>query len=260
MREARILGIPLSRATHAEVLRDVGERIRARLPGGYISITNTESMYHALRRPDLFRYIENAQHSLCDGVGVVLAGWFWGYRIKRYTGPIFQLDCTAAGAGHGWRHFYYGGRDGVAEEMAQRLAARYPGSRCVGMYAPPFRELSPEEDQQIVDMINAAEPDIVWVGLGLPKQEKWIAEHVGRINAPWLVGVGAAFDYHSGAVPWAPPFIRAIGLEWLFRLLREPRLRARRYGRALLFVLEAAAKGMLRFVPARGARRHREAA
>lgn len=260
MREARILDIPVSRLAHAEVLQSVAERIEARLPGGYISITNTESMWHARRQAAHLRYIQNAQHSLCDGVGVVVAGWFWGSRIKRYTGPIFQLDCTAAGVERGWRHFYLGGRDGVAEEMQRRLAARFPGTQCVGAYAPPFRPLSAAEDEQLVDMINRAQPDIVWVGLGLPKQERWIAEHLDRIEAPWLVGVGAAFDFHSGAVPWAPRALRAVGLEWVFRLALEPRLRARRYWWSLLFVLEAALHGLWRLLPGQTVRQPLERA
>lgn len=254
MSEARILGLPVSLLAHDQVLQSVAERIQAREPGGYISITNTESMYHARRQAALGRYLQNAQHSLCDGVGVVVAGWFWGHRIKRYTGPIFQLDCTAAGVERGWRHFYYGGKEGVAEEMARRLAARFPGTQCAGVYAPPFRELTAEEDEQIVAMINRARPDIVWVGLGLPKQEKWIADHIDRIEAPWMVGVGAAFDFHSGAVPWAPRAMRAAGLEWVFRLMLEPRLRARRYWWSLVFVLEAALHGMLRLLPGRAVR------
>jgi N-acetylglucosaminyldiphosphoundecaprenol N-acetyl-beta-D-mannosaminyltransferase len=248
---ARIIGIPVSTESPDAVLSSVAARIKARINGGHISITNTETMYHARRSPSLLQFVQSAQHSLCDGIGVVVAGWFWGERVPRYTGPIFQLDCTARGAAEGWRHFYYGGKEGVAEEMARRLAERYPGSICVGTYSPPFRPLTDEEDQSVVDMINRAQPDIVWVGLGLPKQEQWIAAHLGRIEVPWMVGVGAAFDYHSGAVPWAPPFFRAIGMEWVFRLVREPRLRTKRYWWALLFVLEAAVKGMLRWVPAR---------
>lgn len=251
MKEACILEIPVSLEPHETVLSSFAERIRARAPGGTVSITNTESMYHALRDPAHFQYIRAAQHSLCDGVGVIVAGWFWGLRIKRYNGPIFQLDCTARGVQEGWRHFFVGGKEGVADEMVRRLSAQYPGFQCVGTYAPPFRALTPEEDAALVDRINAANPDIVWVGLGLLKQEKWIAAHADRISAPWMVGVGAAFDYHSGAVPWAPPFLRAIGLEWLFRLIIQPRLRAKRYWWSLVFVAQAAAKGMLRMVPMR---------
>jgi len=244
--EARILNIPVSLAKHEAVLSNIEARIRDRQSGGYISITNTESMYHALRRPDHMRYIQGAQHSLCDGVGVIAAGWFWGERIERYNGPILQLDCSRVGQGKGWRHFYYGGKEGVADLMAQRLKEQFPDMQIVGTYCPPFRALTPEEDEAVVRMINEAKPDFVWVGLGLLKQEQWIAQHLGRIQAPWMVGVGAAFDYHSGAVPWAPKWIRALGLEWLFRLIIQPKLRAKRYWWSLVFVLQASLGGLVR--------------
>src|SRR5690606_6413630 len=193
------------------------------------------------------------RHSLCDGVGVILAGWFWGLRIKRYNGPVFMLDCVEQGVRAGWRHYFVGGKPGVAEEMVRRLQQQFPGMQCAGVYAPPFRPLTPAEDEELVARINAARPDIVWVGLGLLKQERWVAEHLDRIHAPWMVGVGAAFDYHSGAVPWAPPFRRARGLEWLFRLFIQPRLRARRYWWSLVFVVEAVWSGLMRRLPGRRA-------
>ncbi len=196
-------------------------------------------MYHALRDAGHFRYIQNADYSLCDGVGVTAAGLAWGYRIRRLNGPILQLECSRFGVSRGWRHFYYGGKPGVADQMATNLQAQFPGLIVAGTYCPPFRQLSAAEDQEIVKLINEAKPDIVWVGLGLVKQERWIAEHLGRVQAPWMCGVGAAFDYHSGAVPWAPEWIRRIGFEWLFRLIIQPRLRAKRYWWSLVFVLEA---------------------
>jgi N-acetylglucosaminyldiphosphoundecaprenol N-acetyl-beta-D-mannosaminyltransferase len=245
--------IPVTTAGHEAVLEQIARRIEERRPGGYISITNTESMYHALRRPEHLAYIQGAQFSLCDGVGVIVAGLFWGLRIRRYNGPILQLDCSDAGQARGWRHFYYGGKEGVADRMAQRLKEQFPGLQVVGSYCPPFRELTPEEDEEVVRRINEARPDFVWVGLGLLKQEAWIAKHLGKVQAPWMVGVGAAFDYHSGAVPWAPAWMRAIGLEWLFRLIVQPRLRARRYWWSLVFVLESARAGIAQqlFRPAR---------
>jgi N-acetylglucosaminyldiphosphoundecaprenol N-acetyl-beta-D-mannosaminyltransferase len=250
MTHALILDLPISMDSREDVLAGVSARVRARKPAGYVSITNTESMYHALRRPSHKRYVRGADHSLCDGVGVIVAGWFWGLRIKRYNGPIFQLDCTERGVAEGWRHFYYGGKEGVADEMARRLAVRYPGTQCVGTYCQPFRALTAEEDRAVIQMINDAKPDFVWVGLGLIKQDEWIAARLDRIEAPWLVGVGGAFDYHSGAIPWAPSILRAVGLEWLFRLILQPRLRAKRYWWSLIFVLEAAAMGIasLRFI------------
>jgi len=129
----------------------------------------------------------------------------------------------------GYCHFFYGGAAGVPEQLAAMLQKRFPGLQVVGTYSPPFRSLTPKEDEQIVRMINEAEPDIVWVGLSTPKQERWMAEHVGRLVAPVLIGVGAAFDFLSGRKRQAPRWMQRAGLEWLFRLLSEPRRLWRRY-------------------------------
>ena len=242
----RIMGLPISRQNPVQVLKTMEETIARHECGRYISITNTESMYHGLRNEKHAAHICNANLSLCDGIGVVVAGYAWGHRIERYNGPVLLLDASDYGQSRQWRHFFYGGKEGVANEMARRLKERYPGLLVCGTYCPPFRELSPEEDQQVVDMINAPKPDIVWVALGLVKQERWIQDHLQRVSAPWMIGVGAAFDYHSGAVPWAPPLMRRLGLEWVFRLLLQPRLRARRYWWSLVFVLEAMWRGLVR--------------
>jgi N-acetylglucosaminyldiphosphoundecaprenol N-acetyl-beta-D-mannosaminyltransferase len=239
---AKVCDIPVSMVGIDEVLTNIDCGIGEQRTGGYISITNTESMYHALRIPEHLRYIRGADYSLCDGVGVIVAGWAWGHRIRRLNGPILQLECCRYGVARGWRHYFYGGKEGVAELMAQKLTAQFPGLIVAGSYCPPFRALSAAEDEAIVQRINDAKPDIVWVGLGLLKQERWIAEHLQRIKAPWMCGVGAAFDYHSGAVPWAPAWIRALGLEWLFRLIIQPKLRGRRYWWSLIFVLESFAR------------------
>jgi N-acetylglucosaminyldiphosphoundecaprenol N-acetyl-beta-D-mannosaminyltransferase len=229
------------------VLEAMDVAIRDGQSGHYISITNTESMYHGLRMQSHAEHIKNADFSLCDGVGVIVAGWAWGHRIARFNGPILQLEASQFGQGRKWRHFFYGGKEGVAEEMAKRLTERFPDLVVCGSYCPPFKELGAEEDQAIVDMINAARPDIVWVGLGLVKQEQWIQKHLGRVRAAWMIGVGAAFDYHAGTVPWAPTILRMMGLEWLFRLIIQPRLRAKRYWWSFVFVVEATLKGLFTF-------------
>lgn len=246
MKNALIADLPISTATEVEVLEAMAREIAEKSAGHIVSITNTETLYHGLHNPVIERHIRTADFSLCDGVGVVVAGWAWGHSVKRVTGPHLQLAASNYGQSRKWRHFFYGGKDGVAQQMAERLTARYPELIVCGTYSPPFKALSPEEDQAIVDRINATQPDIVWVGLGLPKQETWIQEHLGRVNAPWMIGVGAAFDYHAGTVPWAPPFFQAVGLEWAFRLAREPRLRGRRYGRSLIFVVRAGLEGLLK--------------
>jgi N-acetylglucosaminyldiphosphoundecaprenol N-acetyl-beta-D-mannosaminyltransferase len=244
-RTAFIKGLPISLAPIDQVLADIGRAIERREPGHYISITNTEAMYHGLRVPAQGAYIRGADYSLCDGVGVVAAGLAWGHRIRRLNGPVLQLECSSHGVARGWRHFFYGGKEGVAEAMAARLKARFPGLEVCGTYCPPFREHTPEEDEAVVRLINDARPDIVWVGLGLLKQERWIAAHLGRVSAPWMIGVGASFDYLSGTIPWAPPLLRRLGLEWVFRLALQPRLRGRRYWWSFVYVLEATTEGLV---------------
>lgn len=242
---AVIDGLPINLAPPESVLSCIESAIARGDGGGYISITNTESMYHGLRQPAHGNYIKKATLSLCDGVGVILAGWAWGYQVHRFNGPVLQLECCRLGLDRGWRHFFYGGKDGAARKMADRLQAQFPGLIVCGMHEPPFRKLTEAERASVVAEINASKPDIVWVGLGLLKQENWIAENRGEIAAPWMIGVGAAFDYHAGTVPWAPKILRDLGLEWLFRLIVQPRLRAKRYWWSLVFVLQSISKGLL---------------
>jgi N-acetylglucosaminyldiphosphoundecaprenol N-acetyl-beta-D-mannosaminyltransferase len=242
---AFIQGLPISCVSRDYVLSEIGRAIVARETGHFIAVTNPENMYHGLRTPSIGQYIRNSDFSVCDGVGVILAGLAWGHLVPRFSGPILQLECSEYGVSRRWRHFYYGGKPGVADEMARRLKEQYPGLIVCGTYCPPFGELSAEEDAQIVEIINAAKPDIVWVGLGVPGKERWIASHLGRLNAPWLVGVGAAFDYHSGAIPWAPAPIRAIGMEWLYRLIVEPKMRAKRTWWHLVYVVQTFLRGLL---------------
>jgi N-acetylglucosaminyldiphosphoundecaprenol N-acetyl-beta-D-mannosaminyltransferase len=240
-----VSGIPVSCRSYEEVLSEMDRAIAARSPGHYISITNTESMYHALRIPDHLRYIKGANFSLCDGIGSVIAGLAWGHRIPRRNGPILMLKACEYGVSRGWRHFFYGGNEGVADLMAEKLTAKYPGLNTAGTYCPPFRPLTSKEEEEIVGLINDSKPDIVWVGLGLLKQERWVANHLDKVHAPWMVGVGAAFDYHAGTVKWAPAWIQAIGMEWLFRLILQPRLRARRYYWSYIFLFQSVWQGLM---------------
>jgi N-acetylglucosaminyldiphosphoundecaprenol N-acetyl-beta-D-mannosaminyltransferase len=219
-----VLGIPLSCVSTETLLQTIGVTIKERVSTRYIAITNTESLYYANKRQSHRDYIRSATFSCCDGVGVVLAGKMKGYDIPRIYGPTLMGDCCRCGVDLGWRHFFYGGKEGVAEQLAKELTDKYPGLITAGTFCPPFRPLTPEEDDFVIRLINEASPDILWVGLGLLKQEQWIAEHLKKIHVPWMVGVGAAFDFHSGTVVRAPEWISKAGFEWLYRLLREPRM------------------------------------
>jgi N-acetylglucosaminyldiphosphoundecaprenol N-acetyl-beta-D-mannosaminyltransferase len=153
-----------------------------------------------------------------------------GFRhVDRVYGPDLMLAVCERSAERGFRNFLYGGREGVAERLSARLRERFPRLQIVGTYCPPFRPLTEEEDARVVAMINRSGADIVWVGLSTPKQERWMAAHLGKIEVPVMIGVGAAFDFHAGLVPQAPRWMQRSALEWLFRILAEPRRLWRRY-------------------------------
>ena len=238
-RTVKVLNVSVTCASFSHILRKMENTIRNRVSGGYISITNTESIYHATRIPSHFNYINNADFSCCDGVGVVIAGRMMGYKIPRLHGPDLMLRCSEYGVDYNWRHFFYGGKKGVPELLSQRLTEKCPGMITSGTFSPPFRELTHVEDDAIIEMINNSASDILWVSLGLLKQERWIAMHLGKIKVPWMIGVGAAFDFHSGTVKRAPAFFRKSGLEWLYRSATQPQERFKRHAYSLSFIFPA---------------------
>ncbi len=195
----------------------------------YVTITNPHSVLLCHRDRQMGQATRQAGMILPDGTGIILAARLLGYSHNgRATGPMLMLKLCDWGRQKGYRHFFYGGSEGVAGKLAEKLGRDYPGLQVAGIYCPPFRQLSETENQAIIDEINTTRPDIVWVGLGAPKQEKWMAEHVGKITASAMIGVGAAFDFHSGNVKWAPAWIRKIGMEWAYRLVLEPKRMWRR--------------------------------
>jgi len=238
LHKEKLCGVQLTCLSLGDVLKGIETGVENR-QCQYISITNTESVYHATKIKDHADYINGATFSCCDGVGVVLAGKMLGCDIPRLHGPDLMVACCEYGVSRGWRHFFYGGKEGVPEMLSEKLRAKFPGLITVCSYSPPFRELSESEDNEIIEMINKARPDFLWVGLGLLKQERWIASHLNKVDVPWMVGVGAAFDFFAGTVKRAPIFYQKIGLEWLYRLLREPRMLKRNASSFLLLFIAA---------------------
>ncbi len=239
-RKVFVHGVPVHCFAERDVLDEIEKNIRDVREKRYICITNTESMYFARREPHHLSYIRNAYFSLCDGIGVVIAARAGGKRVPRLNGPNLMELCCQHGVRPGWRHFFCGGKEGVGDLLTQKLAQRFPGMATAGVYCPPFRELSPEEDEHMINTINEARPDMLWVGLGLLKQERWIATHFDRLDVPWMVGVGAAFDFLAGTVRRAPVQIRNVGMEWLYRLCFEPRMFVRNV-RSYVFMFQALA-------------------
>ena len=165
-----------------------------------------------------------------DGMPLVWLGRWKGFpRVGRVYGPDLMLSVYERSVPAGYKHFLYGGGDGVVEKLRRRLEERFPGLNIVGTHAPPFGAATPLEDEKVLRAIDATKPDAIWIGLGTPKQDRWMAAHLGRLNAPVLIGVGAAFDFHAGVKKQAPLWMRQAALEWLFRLFSEPRRLWRRY-------------------------------
>ena len=225
-----VLGVGISALNMdlaCRVLEDWLDRRRGR---GYVCVVNVHSVVECQRDPALRTILNQSLLSTPDGMPLVWVAHRRGFRhVGRVYGPDLMLTLCERSVQKGYRHYFYGGARGVPERLAARLQARFPGLQVVGTCSPPFRPLTPEEDREVVRQINEADPDIVWVGLGAPKQERWMAEHVRKLKAPLLIGVGAAFDFHAGLKPQAPRWMQERGLEWLFRLLTEPRRLWRRY-------------------------------
>ncbi len=196
----------------------------------YVCVTGVHGVMESQRDEELRRIHNQAGLVTPDGMPLVWISHLKGFRhVERVYGPDLMLALCAYSVPRGYRHFFYGGAKGVPEQLAVVLQKRFPGLQVVGTHSPPFRPLTPEEDKQVVAMINAVNPDIVWIGLSTPKQERWMAEHRARLRAPVLIGVGAAFDFLTGRKPQAPRWMQRAGLEWLFRLFTEPRRLWRRY-------------------------------
>lgn len=252
-----IFGIPLHSWPHEDVLAEMNRNIKCAREPMHISITSSELMYNARRIAFLPDYIRSARFSLCDSMGVAISGFLHGSRINRFTGPMLMEKCFEYGATRGWRHFFCGGAEGVADVLSQKVGSRLPGFVTAGTFCPPFREMSAEEEEDMIARINDAKPDILWVGLGVVKHERWISRFRGRLDVPWVVGVGGAFDYHAGTVPRAPKFVQKMGIEWLYRLCKEP-WRFKRILSCHVFTFEAALAALFGKAPVIGGKQEGE--
>jgi N-acetylglucosaminyldiphosphoundecaprenol N-acetyl-beta-D-mannosaminyltransferase len=224
----KVLGVRVNAVQIPDVIAQMENWIADRDGCHYIAVTGmhgvTEAQYDAY-----FKQILNeADLVVPDGMPLVWLGRHRGHPIaRRVYGPeLMQTFCRET-AGR-YRHYLYGGAPGVPELLTGILQEQF-GINMAGMYSPPFRPLTPEEDQAVLDQIHAANPDVLWIGLSTPKQERWMYEHRERLRVPVVVGVGAAFDLNSGRTKQAPVWMRENGLEWSFRLITEPRRLWRRY-------------------------------
>lgn len=224
-------GIPIYDSSLEELVRHIDENLVQNVSTHIIAL-NPDSLLVSQRDAEFKRILSSAEFVICDGVGILIASrLFSDERIEhRLVGLELMVRLSELSASKGYGIFLFGGTDGAAECCARALQVRLPSLRVVGFYEPPFVEDERFLDNSgIVEKINRLKPEIVFVALGAPKQEKWIERHRRELTAPILMGVGASFDFIGGKVPRAPVWMQRIGLEWLFRLLVEPRRLAKRY-------------------------------
>ena len=227
-----VLDIPLAVIDYERTLDWIDAKV-ARREHGYICVAAVHTVMACRHDEALREAVLGADLTVPDGQPLVWALNLLGSRLSdRVYGPELMERACARAARTGRRFYLYGGRNqGALQELARNLRLRHPGVQIVGGYAPPFRELTAEEEASVAADIRRTNADVVWVGIGVPKQEKWMARMRDRLDAPVLIGVGAAFDFHAGLVPQAPPRMQRYGLEWLFRFAQEPRRLWKRYAR-----------------------------
>lgn len=208
-----------------EIERWIVERERQ-----YVCACSANDVMHCQRDRELRTILNRAGLATPDGMPLVWLARVQGFnQVSRVYGPDLTLAVCQLSTQKGYSNFFYGGAPGVAEKLAHALTRRFAGLKVVGTHSPEFRPAKVLEDPGVIEKINAAKPDIVWVGLGAPKQDWWVSQHRPALDAPVLIAVGAAFDFHTGRVPQAPRWMQANGLEWFFRLMQEPRRLWQRY-------------------------------
>jgi N-acetylglucosaminyldiphosphoundecaprenol N-acetyl-beta-D-mannosaminyltransferase len=226
---ANVLGVgvhalDLDRAA-LRVMEAVGSRHK-----GYVCVTGVHGVMQAHRDAGFLRILELAMLVVPDGMPTVWVGRQQGHtQMRRVFGPDLLLEVCRRSVLTGSTHFLYGGKPGVAEDLERNLRQWFPGIRIVGTLSPPFRDLSTDEREKLRKQFLKVSPDIVWVGLGTPKQERFMAEYLPFLDCRVMIGVGAAFDLHTGRLKDAPAWVKAAGLQWLHRLYQEPSRLWKRY-------------------------------
>ena len=223
-----IMGVDIAAIDMEWLLHYLSGNIKA-LAGDYICVSNVHTTVTAYEDEEYCKVQNGGIMAIPDGGSLSSVGQKRGFKnMKRTTGPSLMGEVFKISVEKGYRHYFYGSTDETLEKLYKVLTEVYPGIQISGMYSPPFRPMTAEEDRAIVERINQTDPDFIWVGLGAPKQEKWMAMHQGRVNG-LMIGVGAGFDYHVGNIERAPEWMQKSNLEWLYRLMQDPKRLFSRY-------------------------------
>ena len=223
-----IMGVNLA-AINMSWLIEFTKKYIKELSGDYLCVSNVHTTVMSYDDPAYCAVQNGGIMAIPDGGPLSSVGRKRGFsEMERTTGPDYLKEVLKISAEEGYRHYFYGSTEETLKKLQDTLEKDYPGVSVAGMYSPPFRPLSEEEDQKIIEMINESKADFVWIGLGAPKQERWMAEHQGKVEG-FMVGVGAAFDYLAGNIERAPMWMQKANLEWLYRLMQEPKRLFKRY-------------------------------
>lgn len=225
-----ILGVNIA-AIDMEWLNEFTDMHIKELSGEYLCISNVHTTVTAWEDKEYCEIQNRGIMAIPDGAPLALISRRRGFnQTKRTDGPRYMLAVLERSANMGYRHFFYGSTQETLDKMRRVLEKEYPGVQIAGMYSPPFRALTEKEDEDVIKMINEARADFVWIGLGAPKQERFMAAHQGKIRG-FMIGIGAGFDYLAGSIKRAPMWMQNCSLEWFYRMIQDPRRLFWRYMR-----------------------------
>ena len=229
-RAFKVLGVRVDAVQIPDVIKLIKRWIENRDGSHYIAVTGMHGITEAQHDHSLKEILNAADLVVPDGMPLIWLGRLRGFRLKRRVyGPELMLAFCENTQGKDYRHFFFGGAPGVSEKLAARLRRSFPNLKVAGCYSPPFRPLTEPEEIEFARIIAQTTPDVLWVGLSTPKQERWMHSHYKKLPVAVMVGVGAAFDLNTGLVKQAPALLREHGFEWFWRLVQEPRRLWRRY-------------------------------
>jgi N-acetylglucosaminyldiphosphoundecaprenol N-acetyl-beta-D-mannosaminyltransferase len=257
--KANVLGVEIDALSLEHVLARIAQALEVRRKG-YVCLVGVHGVMECQRDSELAKVIANAELTVPDGMPTVWMGRHQGHtNMQRIAGPDLMLEVLSRDEFRGRTHFLFGGKEGIAEELRDNLMIRYPNLRIAGTYTPPFGPMSPEQDEEFRAMIRRAEPDIIWVGISTPRQEYFMAQYLPVLESTLMFGVGAAFDFHTGRIADCADWIKRAGLQWLHRLLQDPKHLWKRYLRnnpIFLFNALLQLTGLKRYPPQRRMQSH----
>jgi N-acetylglucosaminyldiphosphoundecaprenol N-acetyl-beta-D-mannosaminyltransferase len=251
---AKLLGISVEALNMELALNRIAGELEARRKG-YICMANVHGIMEAHRDAELAAIYAGSSITMPDGTPTAWVGRWQGHKaMQRVAGPDLMLEVFRRKEFAGCTHFLYGGEERVAEQLRERFTRRFPWARIVGTYTPPFRDLNAEEEQSLIARIRQLKPDIIWVGISTPRQERFMHRYLHRLDTTLMFGVGAAYDFHTGRIQDAPQWIKTIGMQWIHRLLQDPRRLWKRYLRsnpAFLWHIALQLTGLRQYLPTR---------